>query len=72
MANANQFWIGLAVKTGAPDTFQCNRAGLYNIVGVGLCLDEGLCVKFMDKLMFVCRAIKVLVGVYFKRPVNLE
>ena len=57
MANANQPKVDCGVKTEALTSSQCNRAGLYNIVGVGLCLDEGLCVKFMDKLMFVCREI---------------
>ena len=38
MANANQPKADCAVKTGALKVFQCNRVGLYNIVGVGLWL----------------------------------
>ena len=40
MANANQPKADYAVKRGRGTeyTFQCNSAGLYNIVGVGLWL----------------------------------
>ena len=38
MANANQPKVDCGVKTEALTSSQCNRAGLYNIVGVGLWL----------------------------------
>ena len=42
MANANQPKVDCGVKTEALTSSQCNRAGLYNIVGVGLWSEEGL------------------------------
>ena len=59
MANANQSWIDCAVKTVALETSQCNREGLYNIVGVGLWLSDcDMCEDgFRGKFMFESDAI---------------
>ena len=54
MANANQPKVDCGVKTEALTSSQCNRAGLYNIVGVGLWLSDcGLCeAGFRGKFIF--------------------